>query len=107
MAGGDPVAQGQAHDSAPIDASRRSRIDILDAGLRILQARLFQQALELAIVADVNFAVDQERQSFFETHRRHARLGHLFFQSCCQAVELQGAQLRQSGMHHHRVIPYW
>ena len=95
MAGGNPVAQGKTHDSAPIDASRGPGIDVLDGGLRILQACLFQQALELAIIADVNFAVDQRRQALFETHRCHARLTQLLFQSRCEGVELQGAKLRQ------------
>ena len=45
LSAGDPVPQGQAHDGAPVDASRRPDIDVLDGGLRILQARLFQQAL--------------------------------------------------------------
>ena len=59
VAGADPVAQGQAHDLAPVDAAPGARVDVFDGGLAIFQVRVLEQSRQLAVIAGVNFAVDQ------------------------------------------------
>jgi hypothetical protein len=99
--------QCETHHGTAVNSAGGARIDVFDGRLRIFQMGLFEQSYQLAITAAVDLAIDQECQMLFETHRRHARLRELFFQAGCQAVEFQGAQLRQRGMHHHDGNPYW
>ena len=51
--------ENQAHDRAPVDAARGPGVDIFDARLAVLQARLFEQAYQLAVIAVVRLPVDQ------------------------------------------------
>ena len=50
----------------------------------------------------MDLAVDQQRDALFEAERGGAGLGQLIFEAGRQAVQFQGAQLRQGGVHHHR-----
>ena len=73
MAGADPLAQSQAHQLAPVDAATSARVDVLDRGLSIFEVRVLEQSHQLAVIAGVDLAVDQQRHALFEAQRGHAR----------------------------------
>jgi hypothetical protein len=107
VAGRDPVAQCQAHHLSAVDSPARTSINVLNGGLSIFEVRVLEQAYQLAVIACMDLAINQQRYAFLKAQRGHAGLRHLFFQAANQAVQLQRAQLRQGGVHHHAVIPYW
>ena len=91
---------------APVDSATCARVDVLDGSLSIFEVRVLEQSHQFAVIARVDLTVDQQRHAFFEAQCGHAGLGQLFLQTCCQAIQFQGAQLRQGGVHHHRHVLY-
>lgn len=67
--------------------------------------RLLEQARQFAVAVAMNFAVDQQRQAFFETHRRHTRLRKLFFQAPRGALTWLIARRSVAPMTHGGVMP--
>ena len=59
----NPVAQRQAHHLLALHASTRTRVQILNRRLRVLQVRHFEQPLPALVFSRIHLVLHQQRQA--------------------------------------------
>jgi hypothetical protein len=99
----EPFAVGECGDEAGIETAAGARIEILEAGLGVLQTRLGEEPGESMAVAMGGLAFDEQREAVLEGQGRAGWQRELLFEGVRHAVEFQGTQLREGVLHDHRV----
>lgn len=103
---GDPIERREAHERFAIDAAAGGAVDVLNRGTRVLELCVLQQPCLSAITAGVDLADHQQCEPFHEAQGVDAGLTHLFVQSGGEPLELECAQLVDSGVIEHGRCPW-
>ena len=62
----NPVGAGETRELARIETAGAAGVEILDAGVGILELGLFEQTFQAPGVAPGEFAIDQQAEAIFE-----------------------------------------
>ena len=103
----DPVTGGKADELAAIEPAPGAVIDVLDAGVAVLQLRELQQAPQALVVTVEHLAIEQQPEALFEGERCGGTLGELLAQSGGNAVELEPVQCIEKGLDEHGSRSPW
>ena len=103
----NPVAQSQTHHRPAVHPASGAAIQILNAGLAVLQPCIFEQSGLTFVIALMHLTVHQQRQAFLKADGRHSSLGELLLQPASHTGQAQTAQLFNRCVHHHGCLCCW
>ena len=97
---GDPAAGGELADERAFEPAARTRVEVLETGLRDAQLGLFQPAGQRAIVAKEMLGIDEHAEALVETERGGGRVLVLGQIRVGHRPQAQGAEPVERGGHH-------
>ena len=97
----DPVATSERGNDSLVQAAALPDVDVLDAGLWVLQPGGLHQAFKTARVAPSQFAFDDHAEPVLERQAGASGQCGLFLEGAGHAVEFQVPELREGLLHQH------
>ncbi len=98
----DPVTAGELGDDTLVEPTALPVLDVLNAGLWILEFRRLEQSLEPPGIAPGDLTIHDHAEAFLERQARAGRQRRLFLERASHAVQLERLELGEGLLHQHR-----